>query len=65
MNKSSSTLPDTMSELWVIKDATATKFQSVADYFVYLGTSVKPQNSKAKTTLKKPRTPRTRQLSVH
>ena len=52
MNK----LPDvnaTLEELWTVKDQTAERFKSAADYFVYLQSQTKTSSSNAKPVLKK------------
>jgi hypothetical protein len=44
---------DTMQELWLIKDETAVRFQTVAAYFEHLGLSTQHPPRKVKTVPKK------------
>jgi hypothetical protein len=44
---------DTMQELWLIKDETAARFQTVAAYFEHLGMPTPQQHSKVKAVPKK------------
>jgi hypothetical protein len=43
----------TLEELWTIKDQTAERFKSAADYFAYLQSQTKGSSSRVKPVLKK------------
>ena len=54
-------VPDTLRELWMIKDATAQRFRTAAAYFEHLGSqSLSPSDFPQPITSKKPKSPVTR-----
>jgi FAD/FMN-containing dehydrogenase len=56
----------TLQELWTIKDETAARFKSTADYFEYLQSQIDSSPSKAKSVAKRiPQARRPRVLQAH